>query len=80
MNADNMLKLFSRNVKRLRLEAGISQEHLAQRCSRYRKQIPQIEDGTVNVTLSMILALAEALGVEPALLLQENPASQGAGQ
>jgi transcriptional regulator with XRE-family HTH domain len=72
MNSDKLLKVFSQNVERLRLEAGLSQEHLAQRCSRFRKQIPKIQDGTANVTLAMILALADALGVEPALLLQDK--------
>lgn len=67
-----MLQLFSQNVRRLRMEAGISQELLAQRCIKYKKQIPRIENGTADVNLSMIVVLAQALDVEPGVLLQRH--------
>jgi transcriptional regulator with XRE-family HTH domain len=68
-----MSELFSRNVRRLRLQAGITQQALAERCTKYQKQIPDIEDGTAQVNLSMIFVLAQALEVDPAVLLQETP-------
>lgn len=71
MSVARMQSLFSRNVKRLRLEAGITQKSLAQRCNRYKSQIPKIEKGTAKVSLSMIFTLAQALQVEPSTLLQE---------
>jgi transcriptional regulator with XRE-family HTH domain len=71
MSMQRMQSLFSRNVKRLRLQAGFTQKSLAQRCTRYKSQIPKIENGTAKVNLSMIYTLALALEVEPATLLQE---------
>ena len=75
MNSEYMLKLFSQNVARLRQEAGLTQAALAQRCGKFQKQIPQIEDGTAHVTLAMIVALAQALDVEPGHLLREMPSA-----
>ena len=77
MNSETMLKLFSHNVKRLRLQAGLSQDDLASRCTRFHKQIAQIEDGTANVTLSMIVTMAQALEVEPGVLLQDSSSQPG---
>lgn len=71
MTSSRMQSLFSRNVKRLRKEAGITQRSLAQRCSRYKSQISEIENGTAKVSLAMIFTLAQALEVEPDTLLQE---------
>lgn len=60
---------FGHNLRRLRLQSGISQEALALRCKRFKNQIPQIEDGAVVPTLTMIVLLAEALEVQPHHLL-----------
>jgi transcriptional regulator with XRE-family HTH domain len=75
MTSQLLPKQFSQNVRRLRLEAGISQEALAERCTKYKKQIPKIEDGTATVNLSMIFVLAQALNVDPGTLLKESPVS-----
>lgn len=72
-------QLFSQNVRQLRLDAGMTQEALAERCSRYKKQISKIEDGTAKVNLSMIYALAQALNVDPSTLLKEKPGSSQQG-
>lgn len=60
---------FGQNVRRLRLQSGLTQDVLAQRCSRFKKQIPHIEAGRVVPTLTMIVVLATALGVQPHRLL-----------
>lgn len=60
---------FGRNVRRIRQQSGLTQDALARRCARFKKQIPAIEDGAVVPTLSMILVLARALEVPPDLLL-----------
>jgi transcriptional regulator with XRE-family HTH domain len=70
MTSSHTPALFSHNVQRLRLLAGLSQDALAERCSKYKKQIPKIEDGTAKVNLSMIYVLAQALNVDPATLLK----------
>jgi len=72
MKPENMLTLFGRNVKRLRLQAGLSHEALAQRTTRFGKLLDTIEDGSAHVTLDMVIALALALDVEPSALLMEN--------
>ncbi|RFO97680.1 XRE family transcriptional regulator [Rhodoferax lacus] len=75
MKPQRMLTLFSKNVLRLRQEAGMTQEALAKRCTKYKRQIPKIENGTAEVNLSMIFTLAQALEVDPATLLKESPVS-----
>lgn len=72
MTSKSMPKLFSHNVKQLRLKAGMTQEALAERCTKYKKQISKIEDGTAHVSLSMIFVLAQALEVDPSALLKET--------
>jgi transcriptional regulator with XRE-family HTH domain len=70
MTSNRMPKLFGQNIRKLRLAAGLTQEALAQRCTKYKKQIPSIEDGSANVKLSMIFVLAQALEVDPSVLLK----------
>ncbi len=50
----------------------LSQEELATLADRHWTYIGQVERGKRNVTLTTILALAEALEVEPADLLSEE--------
>lgn len=64
---------FGRNIIRLRVEAGLSQEELARRCQKFSEDIPHIEAGTINPTLSMIFALSEALGVLPRVIVDGIP-------
>jgi transcriptional regulator with XRE-family HTH domain len=64
---------FGRNVRRFRLEADLAQDDVARQCAKFSDQIPQIEDGSVNPTLSMIVALAQALDVEPSTLIRGVP-------
>lgn len=73
VTAPDMSQLLRQNVRRLRLKAGLTQQALAQHCSKYKKQIAQIEDGTAEVNLSMIFVVAQALGVDPSVLLQDEP-------
>lgn len=57
-------------IKRLRLEAGLSQEELARRVGYTdRSSIAKVEAGRVDLTESKILALSEVLGVSPAELM-----------
>lgn len=63
--------LFGSNLKRYRLEAGISQETVAERMGIDRAHVSSMERGQQNVTLLTLWHLAEALGVKPAALLSE---------
>lgn len=56
-------KKFGRNLKRLRLEKGISQESLALSADLDRTYIPSIEKGDRNVSITVVQKLADALNV-----------------
>lgn len=57
-------------TKRLRKEAGMTQDTLAEKCEIYRTYLSRIEGGMANPTILVIEALAKALGVEPWELLR----------
>lgn len=56
-------KKFGQNLKRLRLEKGISQESLALSADLDRTYIPSIEKGERNVSITVVEKLANALNV-----------------
>jgi transcriptional regulator with XRE-family HTH domain len=56
---------FGRRVRELRLQAGLSQEALADRAGLHRTYVGSVERGQRNVSLDNIHALADALGVRP---------------
>ena len=67
----NPKEIFGHNVKRIRTEAGLSQEELAYRAKLHRTYISSIERGQRNVSVENIFAIADALKVPPGDLL--NP-------
>jgi len=56
-------KILGRQVRRLRRDALLSQEALAQRCSVYRPYLSRIESGIANPTLLVLVSLSQALDV-----------------
>jgi transcriptional regulator with XRE-family HTH domain len=62
---DNKIK-FGNQVKRFRLEKGLSQEALALEADLDRTYIPSIEKGKRNVSLEVIYKLAKALNIDVA--------------
>lgn len=60
---------FGQVIRELRIARGYSQEAFADRAEVHRTYIGGIERGERNPTLTMIIRLAEALGVEPSELL-----------
>jgi len=56
-------KKFGKNLKRLRLEKGISQESLALSADLDRTCIPSIEKGERNVSITVVEKLANTLNV-----------------
>ena len=60
---------FAENLRRHRLDAGLSQEGLARVCRLHRTEISLLERGAREPRLSTIVRLADALGVPPAVLL-----------
>lgn len=67
-----LVTVFATNVRRRRLELGLSQEELAERAGVHRTYVGMLERREKNVTLQSIERLAGALGVEPYVLLQKQ--------
>jgi transcriptional regulator with XRE-family HTH domain len=65
-------QVVGQNVRKYRLEAGISQEELAARMKVEQGYISRLEGGIRNPTIDTIAQLAEALGVTPSLLFEPN--------
>jgi transcriptional regulator with XRE-family HTH domain len=62
--------IFAENLKRLREEAGISQEEAGVRAGLHRTEISQLERGLRVARIDTLVKLAGGLGVEPAELLK----------
>lgn len=63
-----LLPALSKNVKRLRERADLSQGHLAARAGLGNSYVSMLEAGTRSATLETVEHLANALGVHPAAL------------
>lgn len=64
-----LVAVFAANVRRKRLELGLSQEALAERAGVHRTYVGMLERSEKNVTIFNIWRLALALDVEPSDLL-----------
>jgi transcriptional regulator with XRE-family HTH domain len=62
---------FGKTVRRLREEAGYSQEAFADRAKVHRTYMGTVERGETNLTLENIEKLARALGLQMWQLLKE---------
>ncbi|WP_030749348.1 helix-turn-helix domain-containing protein [Streptomyces griseus] len=62
--------VFGGQVRKLREQAGLSQEELAHAAGLHRTYVSSLEGGNRNVGLDNIVALARALNVTAATLLQ----------
>jgi transcriptional regulator with XRE-family HTH domain len=63
--------ILGRQVRKLRTDAGFSQEVLAAKCDIFRTYLSRIESGTANPTITVVAALAAALKLETVELLSE---------
>jgi transcriptional regulator with XRE-family HTH domain len=68
-NQCQLVNVFAANVRRKRLELGLSQEELAEYAGVHRTYIGMLERGEKNVTIYNIERLSIALDVTPAYLL-----------
>lgn len=64
----NASKNLSKNIRKLRVERGWSQEDLAEHSGLHRTYISGLERGTRNPTLAVMQSLADALGTNLAEL------------
>jgi transcriptional regulator with XRE-family HTH domain len=71
----DMRKLVGRNVRRLRLAAGITQEQYAERSGFSQQYISDLERGRRNPTVVSLLELAAPLSAAPAELITDDAAA-----
>mgnify|MGYP001627279498 CR=1 FL=1 len=69
---DPRLVAFGEKVRVLRKEKGLSQEALSNLAGIDRSYMGQIERGEINLTLTKIYQIADALEISPALLVQHS--------
>lgn len=67
----DMRTLVGRNIRRLRRASSISQEELAARIDSDQAYVSRLESGQVNVTVTVLQAIATALKVRPKALFDE---------
>lgn len=63
MQKSTILEVFGQNVRRLRVERGLSQEQLADKAGLHRTYIGMIERAEKNITLCNMEKVALSLGV-----------------
>lgn len=64
-----LMHIFAHNVRKYRIEKGLSQEALAESAGLHRTYISAIERERRNISIENIENIATALGVEPYQLL-----------
>jgi transcriptional regulator with XRE-family HTH domain len=72
-HASALKRRLATNVRRLRHEAGMTQEALAEAADLDRRHVTKIEAAEANVTIGTLCKLSNALGVTPADLLARPP-------
>jgi transcriptional regulator with XRE-family HTH domain len=60
---DERLAAIGRRLKAAREAAGLSQQEVATRAELHRVTVAKIEAGKIDITLTTLFALAEAVGV-----------------
>ena len=65
----NLQAIVAGNIRRIRLEIGLSQEKLAEQAGLHRTYIGGVERGERNITLSSLERIARALHTTPTQLI-----------
>lgn len=63
MEKQEFLKQVGQQIKKKRLEKGISQVQLADLCERDKQSIERIESGKINTSIYMLHLIASALKI-----------------
>jgi transcriptional regulator with XRE-family HTH domain len=63
-------ELLGRRIRSRRELLGVSQEEMAARCGLHRTYYGSVERGERNVALQNILRISDALGIDPAELME----------
>ncbi len=64
------LHYIAANTRRWRLRRGLTQEALSEMADLDLRFLQRIERGTTNLSVSALVALADALGIEPTQLFR----------
>lgn len=67
---EHLLVFIAANMRRLREKSGLTQEALAERADLALRTVAEIETGRVNIRVTVLAAIAEALNVTPGTLLK----------
>ncbi len=65
-----MRELVGRNIERLRIDRGLTQEALAHKAKLDQAHVARIERANINVTVDVLDKLTKALRVRPADLFE----------
>lgn len=68
----DIVKVFGGNLRKYRNNMGVSQEAFAEKCGMHRTYISAIECFRRSISLENIQRIAEALEIEPYVLLLET--------
>lgn len=68
----NIRQKLGKNVKRLRMEKGLSQEEFAFEADIHRTYVSDVERGARNISIEVLEKFANALGVSPGYLLDAD--------
>lgn len=68
-NREEILKAFGEHIKKIRTDKKMTQLEVSSAMQRDQQSLQRIEKGKVNPSLTYLIDLAGALGVEPSELL-----------
>ena len=68
----DIIRVFGTNLRRYRTEKGLSQEKFGELCGLHRTYISDIECFQRNVSLETVQKVADALEIDPYVLLMER--------
>lgn len=75
----DMRRLLGRNVRRCRVDAGLTQEQLSDRSGFSQQYISDMERGLRNPTIVSLYELADALGTTPVALITPDDEAAAEG-
>jgi transcriptional regulator with XRE-family HTH domain len=70
---EELYQAFGQQLRRFRLQSGLTQEQLARRVGLSRTSITNLENGVQHVSLHHLFDLARAVGVSAGELLPDEP-------
>lgn len=63
-NYEDIIRLFTQNIKKIRQSKGLSVQEVAYRCDIERSNLSRLEAGKTNMTIKTLCLICNALNVE----------------